>query len=168
MNDRSLFHRIILFLLLNVSLFLSSCTFVKQTFFPQQYFRDQAIDIVWHQAYGRTDKPPRVVFISGPLLNCGDNPDDRGFVWFIDGRLTCLDGISFPSNQQMSDGVSLISYDGWEKYSDTSLAHELCHIRLYREVGDGDGQHKGPCYIGQNGQPSFTDAANQLLKSKGL
>ncbi len=132
--------------------------------------REDAIRVVWRDAFGRKDEPPQVIELTGKFLNCANaaDPTDHGFLWSSDEGKTfdCLGGLAFPDKD-----ILFVSHNGPEPWSATSLAHELCHIHFYRDHGQlpVEGKdHENGCYTGHDGLPPLTDVANHLLRLKGL
>ena len=121
---------------------------------PQKPNQAEAMKVVWVDIYGMSmDVAPPVVWREGPELNC---PWDHGKSWAYQD--TCIYGIA------LSAHVEVAWPDGGDLYWRLSFAHELCHFRQYLLTGDGDPEHKGLCFNGEN----LAVTAQVALMSMGL
>lgn len=97
----------------------------------------QAVELVWHGAYGRTDRPPDVWWVPRADQTCGRTVNGaRGFpsAVMVDGKLAngCVGASSWP------DGVNLVWFGAWEL---TGLAHEMAHVTQARDGLPPDWPH---------------------------
>jgi len=95
---------------------------------------DEAAEMVWRGIYNMATEIPSIIWIEGAALNCADG---HGF----QTELGCRGGLSWPNNNI----VELAWFEGLALH-DTDLAHEFCHRRSMVLIGDGDGDHVGPCW----------------------
>lgn len=93
----------------------------------------QAIDIIWHEVYGRTDRPPLVRWVRKPDLPCTDETSGKpGFVipdTDENGNLVvhCREGFTW------SPLEILVADHGELSMGETAAPHELWHVVLLRE-----------------------------------
>lgn len=153
-------------LLFAIGLCLAACfagcaTFGRAT--APRVGQEQAVDIVWHEVYGRTDRPPLIRWKEGGELSCTDSQSGKpGFpVLDIDpgnpdGEVVghCREGFTW------SPLEVLVAWHGELSFSETALAHELLHVALLRR-GIFLGHHRRPDF-----QPAI-DRANAALIEAG-
>ncbi len=113
----------------------------------------EAVAFVWH-AYGRTDAPPRVLWVEGGDLNCTDSVSgDPGFVT----PLGCRGGYTLTP---LEVSVAWLGPD--RPYSTLALAHELLHAAQGRR-GIADPAHRRPEWQDPATCPEPLDPACGLL-----
>lgn len=110
----------------------------------------QAADLVWHGVYGMASDPPAVDWRTGLQLDCGEGTG------FLDPSGRCVFGEVYPDQLR----VSVIEAD---LISQTTLAHEWCHVRSWLLTGDQDADHLGECFLG-----GLTITADVALRKAGL
>jgi hypothetical protein len=94
----------------------------------------EALAIVW-DAYGRTDRTPAVIWVTGDELDCTQEGGVLGFLVWIPGEGTvCRGGYT-----STSDRIFVAWRDG-DTFSATQFAHELKHVDLARR-GAIDSRH---------------------------
>lgn len=118
--------------------------------------QEQAVYIIWVEAYGRTDRPPLVRWIEGSALDCTDPQSGKaGFPQFTEqGEATCREGLT------MSPLEVMVAWHGELSFSETALAHELLHAALIRRG----------IFLDHHQRPDFfpaVDAANELVRAAG-
>jgi hypothetical protein len=91
----------------------------------------EAVDLVWHQVLGRTDRPPDVWWVPPAAQTCGV-PTATGARGFVATTGACVGGVSW------RDGADLVWYGSWER---TALAHELVHVAQARDGLPQDVDH---------------------------
>jgi hypothetical protein len=113
----------------------------------------EAIDVVWHLSFGRTDAPPTVQWLREPHLNCrGATSGDPGFFY----NNECLGGLTLSGYK-----VIVVIRQGQPIHL-AGLAHEFQHARLERD---------GAADTGVGHQQWFYAAfapANALLAERGM
>jgi len=131
--------------------------------------QDEAMQIVWNQAYMRSDSPPGIQWISGNDLNCFPDPKSNlfegfwGAKWYGGPHTTeCEAGLSW-TDISLSQ-IAVYPPEPYFLFSSSSFAHELNHHRLARETGDGDGNHTDPSW----GPGGIVEYANTALRAAGL
>lgn len=130
--------------------------------------QDEALQIVWNQAYMRSDSLPGIQWISGSDLTCfpdkmGVNGGFWGSNWYGGPKTTMCDaGLSW-TDISLSQ-IAVYPPVPHFLFSTSSFAHELNHHRLYRETGDGDGGHTDPSW----GPGGVVQYANTALRAAGL
>jgi hypothetical protein len=116
----------------------------------------EALDVVWRQAYERTDPPPPIVWVPRDYLSCTDPVSgDPGFpVWIADVGFTCRGGLFI--------GLVVLAEDP-APLSALPFAHELLHAAQARDFAF-DPKHEGPAW-----QPGGKlERAVMLLEGAGL
>jgi hypothetical protein len=123
---------LVVFLLgLGLGVFLSSCA---STTTAQRVGQEQAVWIVWHDVYGRQDRPPLVRWVEGDALDCINPKNQRPGFTIVDADLTtgespirCRGGLTWSPFEVriawVGDEVSI---------AETTLAHEFLHAKLLR------------------------------------
>ncbi len=130
----------------------------------------EAIDLVWHGTYGRTEHPPYVEWVTGDDLNCasgigflGPQRGERTTCGEPQGDLVlctlaqgegnlCVVGLSYGRHD-------LVAWTEGSRLSDGALAHELWHsVQHLRGVYDPD--HRDPEF----GPGRLVDRASQELR----
>jgi hypothetical protein len=116
--------------------------------------QDVALQIIWQQAYGRTDGPPEIRWVSDEEQNCIDPASgNRGFRTLVG----CVEGLTLSAKT-----VSVSWHDG-DSFSVTALAHELVHAAQARRLVF-DFKHHTPEF-----KPGgAVDQANAMLIDAGL
>lgn len=117
---------------------------------------DEATDIVWRQAYQRTEPPPLIVWVPRNHLSCTDPVSgDPGFPVFDAGAgFTCRGGLYLGFVVLAEDPAPL---------SVIPFAHELRHAADTLDLVL-DPRHEGPQW--QSG--GAVDLANAMLREAGL
>jgi hypothetical protein len=115
---------------------------------------DDAIQMVWRVAYGRTDSPPEVRWVMPEQLNCTDPNSGRpGFKTLVG----CVEGLTISPRS-----VSVCWREG-DTFSTTTMAHEFVHAAQARRFVF-DSKHHSPEF-----QPGgAVDQANVMLSDAGL
>lgn len=125
---------------------------------------EQAVYIVWHEVYGRNDRPPIVRWKVGKELDCTDPKSGKPGFHFVDldpsvieveGPVVCREGDTW------SPLEILVAWHGELSFSETALAHELEHAELLRRG----------IILGHHDRPDFftrIDSANAALIKAGL
>lgn len=98
----------------------------------------QAVELVWHQVYGRADAPPDIWWVPAADQTCGRTVNGaRGFPSrvMVDGKMVpgCAGGST------LGDNINLVWYGRWEL---TGLAHEMAHVLQARNGLPGDYAHQ--------------------------
>lgn len=127
--------------------------------------QDKAFDIVWHQTYHRSDDGPKVQWETD--ISCQDSKGVYDGFWGSNWY-------GGPNNGMCEGGLTWTDLDLCQialyppepnfVFSNSSYAHELNHIRLARETGDGDPNHLDPSW----GPGGVVEQANASLKAEGL
>src|SRR6185295_20021586 len=101
--------------------------------------QEEAVDIVWRSQYGQAGQSPPIFWMYEPYLDC-----DGGKGWLNNG--VCWDGMYVHDERPVAfdwttSGMHVeLAWPGWfTRFSETSLAHELCHAAFE------DWDHEGPC-----------------------
>lgn len=116
--------------------------------------QDVALKIIWQGAYGRTDSPPQIRWVSEDQQNCTDPRSGRRGIKTVVG---CVEGLTLSPNM-----VSVSWHDG-DSFSVTALAHELVHAAQARRLVFDFNHHTAEF------QPGGAVAqANALLSEAGL
>lgn len=101
--------------------------------------QQQAVDLVWRDVYGRTDRPPDVWWVPAAAQTCGRVVNGaRGFPApvMIDGQLT--NGCAGSS----AAGAALVNLVWFgPTWAQTGLAHELEHVAQARDGLPPDWAH---------------------------
>lgn len=139
---------------LALAAFLTACD--SEAYLPRTPELDRlAMGTVWHGSFGRSDAAPAVEFVDTP--EC----DESGYegIWLyhsLTGR-SCVRGYTLPRPE-----VIRLFYGG--SYSDSPLAHELCHILVMRTTNLGDDPgHTDPRFYDDT-----VPNAIQALRNEGL
>ena len=116
--------------------------------------QEEAVEIIWEDALGREDQPPRVRWVFADDQTCIHGHSGRGG---FDTVVGCVEGLT------VSPFVVTVSWVTGGTFSDTTLAHELVHAAQARSlVFDRD--HETPAF-----QPGGeVDQANAMLLDAGL
>lgn len=127
--------------------------------------QDQAFQIVWRETYQRTDDGPKVQWETD--LNCRDRQGNLSGFWGANwyggpSNGMCEGGLTW-TDLDLSQ-IALYPPEPGFVFSNSSYAHELNHIRLYRLTGDGDSNHTDPSW----GAGGLVEQANAALHSQGL
>ncbi|MCA1824400.1 MAG: hypothetical protein LC640_09105 [Frankia sp.] len=131
-------------------LVLAGCARIAPYVRTPQPCQDQAVGIVWHDVYRRTDPPPDIWWVPAADLNCQEPGHEKGY----GGARLCMGGNSW------KDGVNLVWYGNWTR---TRLAHEDWHVVLLRNGMDPDAQHQTAAF-----QPGgIVEQANRALAAMG-
>jgi hypothetical protein len=93
----------------------------------------QAVDVVWRDVYGRTDRPPDVWWVPPAAQDCQEAGHERG----MKSTAGCIGGNSW------SGGANLIWYGSWQR---TNLAHEFAHVIQTRDGLPSDFEHASPAF----------------------
>jgi hypothetical protein len=91
----------------------------------------QAVDLVWRDAYGRTDRPPEIWWVPPAAQDCQEAGREKG----MQSAVGCIGGNSWAA------GANLIWYGTWQR---TNLAHELAHVAQARAGLPADLAHASP------------------------
>lgn len=145
-----------------LGLVLSGCAHVVGTVVPR-VGQEQAVWIVWREAYGRTDRPPKVIWMEGSDLDCTDPQSGKLGFTIVDIDTTtgeapvrCREGFTWGPTEV------LIAWHGTElTFAETPLAHEFLHALLLRQGVLFEVHHTRPDFYPR------IDAANQLLIQAG-
>lgn len=152
--------------------FLHGCGYTGEPL-PTPGMRDgegAATHIVWHEVYGRMDRPPKVRWIQGARLSCTDPISGKlGFPQFNDkAEAICREGLT------MSPLEVMAAYHGEKSLSDTVMAHELMHALQARKF-EYDPEHNGPEWKTVEECGAFTmpgcglvDLANRRMAEAGF
>jgi len=99
-----------------------------------------------------------------PVVGWIDKPDcsyvgSTGINWsgFEDNDDLCVQGDTYPTDWTI---IMLSEPTMWQ----TTIAHEMCHGASYAATGDGDPDHKGPCFT----SGGYVDVENAKLKEMDL
>jgi hypothetical protein len=92
----------------------------------------QAVDLVWRDVYGRTDRPPDVWWVPREALTCQEPGREKGLPTTASLTSGCMGGNAW------AGGVDLIWYYDWIR---TDLAHEFAHVAKLRNHEDPDVAH---------------------------
>jgi hypothetical protein len=140
-------------------LWLTGCAAGLGSFRPR-VGQEQAVHVVWAEAFGRTDRPPLVRWLEGSALVCDCVEDgQRGF--YIPAadegkpQFQCRTGFTW------SPLEVLVAWHGEESFALTALAHELLHAALLREGVVFERHHDRPDFFPR------IDAANQRIIEAG-
>lgn len=113
--------------------------------------QDQAVDFVWRQQYGRTDRPPGIWWATKENQTCGQTINGaRGFMTAVG----CAGGASFGA----SADVYLAWYGSWPQ---TALAHEFLHVSQARDGLPPDTNHS-PAFMAVVNRTNAALAAAKL------
>ena len=116
--------------------------------------QDVALQIIWQEAYGRTDPPPQIRWVSEEEQNCTDPTSGRRGIKTVVG---CVEGLTLSPN-----AVSVSWHDG-DSFSVTALAHELVHAAQARRLVFDYNHHTAEFQPG-----GAVDQANARLSDAGL
>jgi len=97
----------------------------------------QAVDLVWRDVYGRTDRPPDVWWVPPARLTCQEPGREKGLPTTASLTSGCMGGNAW------AGGVDLIWYDDWIR---TDLAHEFAHVVQARNGLPPDLEHASPAF----------------------
>lgn len=116
----------------------------------------EAIEIIWRLTYHEEANPPIIYWITGAALECSNGD---GY-WDPNDPTSCIGG------QLLGDRwAATIAWPRDNKlFSDTAIAHELCHAHWWLKTGNVDGLHGGPCFVGPD---ALYKIANRNLKFLG-
>jgi hypothetical protein len=121
----------------------------------------QAVDLVWRQAYGRTDRPPDVWWVPREAQTCGRVAANgaRGFPGpvMVDGGMVSGCAGASAGGEAL---VNLVWYGSWPQ---TGLAHELAHVSQARAGLPPDYAHASPAF----GPGGAVERANAQLAAMG-
>lgn len=112
----------------------------------------RAVAIVWNTVYGRSDEPPFVVWIQGKDLTCNAG---KGYPSVLGGG--CVEG-----NAALH--AITVALPAGARFSETALAHELCHVLLLREGKDPDNAHVGPCFRDEPPAPEHPSGVGEGME----
>jgi hypothetical protein len=130
---------------------------------PVRDGQEQAVWIVWHEVYGRSDRPPIVRWKQGTDLVCTDRDSGKAGFWIVDYdpgspdnaiRTVCREGWTWSPLDLTA------AWHGELSFAQTVLAHELEHAELLRR-GIFHGHHDRPDFF------TRIDAANAALVQAG-
>jgi hypothetical protein len=116
--------------------------------------QEQAIYLIWHDTYGRSDMPPHIRWVMPDAQTCTDDTSGRGG---FETPVGCREGLTLSPLE-----VSVAWHDG-DTFDVTALAHELAHAAEARS-GIIDPSHKTAPF-----QPGgAVEVANARLVEAGL
>lgn len=118
----------------------------------------EAIAFVWHQQYGMTTPAPTVAWVEAADLTCVSSDCRLGQCFATE--LGCRAGLSWPTTTVMQVAWP----EGTTGIHQTLAGHEACHLRSLALTGDGDADHRGPCFA----PGGYVDQANAALAAKGM
>jgi hypothetical protein len=116
--------------------------------------QDTAVQIIWQEAYGRSDGPPEIRWVSEDEQNCVDPTSGNGGFRTLVG---CVEGFTLSYKT-----VSVSWHDG-DSFSVTALAHELVHAAQARRLVFDYNHHTAEFQPG-----GAVDQANARLSDAGL
>lgn len=125
---------------------------------------ERAVWSIWAETFGRNDRPPRVLWITGDRLNCTQSTGWTGFKTVAGCR----------GGWTVTPFEVYVSLHDAEPLSDTPLAHELEHAKQVRD-GILDPLHKTPefralgeCNAESRPHCGEVETANATLKALSL
>lgn len=110
--------------------------------------QQEAMQLVWGSSYGMAVEAP-------PVFWRTEHGCDGIAAWMETG--SCVAGLFVDEHVEIAADVGL-------PFSETTLAHELCHAFKLATTGDGDGAHRSDCF-GTHGR---AEAARAALEAAGL